>query len=169
MSHQRVSGFLGQTLRADLWELPGKSGKLPGNLGSAHSSGKKKTNKHKHFGRDGVRDKHEPSLGQTRPLPGTNWEPSGQTGRFQFNSTVKSPFCPVCPWDRWGFVPETIVPQRPPDKVFSLNCFFFRPQIVQTRKKHIKSRLAPGQPAGEPEENACFPDSEENTQTVLSG
>ena len=44
-------------------------------------SGKEKTNKHKHFGRDGVRDKQEPSLGQMGPLrawvklgpvPGTN-------------------------------------------------------------------------------------------------
>ena len=66
----------------------------------------KKTNKHKHFGRDGVRDKQEPSLGQTGPLPGPKWDPSlGQTGPFLFNLTVKSPFSPVCPWDGWGFVP----------------------------------------------------------------
>ena len=38
-------------------------------------------------------DKWDPSPGQT----GTPSQ--GQTGRFLFNSTVKSPFCPVCPWD----------------------------------------------------------------------
>ena len=80
-------------------------------------SGKKKNNKHKHFRRDGVRDKQEPSLGQMGPLPGTKWDPSlGQTGLSLFNSTVKSPFCPVCPWDGWGFVPGTIVPQGPSEK-----------------------------------------------------
>ena len=67
------------------------------------ASGKKKTNKHKHCGRDGVRDKQEPSLGQRGPLPGTNSDPSlGQTGLFLLNSTVKALFCPVCPWDGWG-------------------------------------------------------------------
>ena len=62
------------------------------------------------------------------PLPGTNWDPSlGQTGLFLFNSTVKSPFCPVCPWDGWGFVPGTIVPQGSSEKclcVFRLLVFF---------------------------------------------
>ena len=59
----------------------------------------------------------EPSLGQMGPLPGTKWDPSlGQTGLSLFNSTVKSPFCPVCPWDGWGFVPGTIVPQGPSEK-----------------------------------------------------
>ena len=54
----------------------------------------------KHFRLDGVRDKQEPSLGQMGPLPGTKWDSSlGQTGLSLFNSTVKSPFCPVCPWD----------------------------------------------------------------------
>ena len=93
--------------------------------------GQEKTNKHKHFGRDGVRDKHEPSLGQTGPLPGTNWDPSlGQTGLFLFNSTVKSPFCPVCPWDGWGFVPGTIVPQGPSEKCLCVFCLlvFFAPR-----------------------------------------
>ena len=86
-------------------------------------SGKKKTNKHKHFRRDGVQDKQEPSLGQMGPLPGTKWDPSlGQTGLSLFNSTVKSPFCPVCPWDGWGFVPGTIVPQGPSEKWL---CFMF--------------------------------------------
>ena len=67
--------------------------------------GQEKTNKHKHFRRDGLRDKQEPSLGQMGPLPGTKWDPSlGQTGLSLFNSTVKSPFCPVCPWDGWRFV-----------------------------------------------------------------
>ena len=63
------------------------------------------------------------------PLPGTKWDPSlGQTGLSLFNSTVKSPFCPVCPWDGWGFVPGTIVPQGPSENVyvFSVYCFFLR-------------------------------------------
>ena len=86
-------------------------------------SGKKKTNKHKHFRRDGVRDKQQPSLGQMGPLPGTKWDPSlGQTGLSLLNSTVKSPFCPVCPWDRWGFIPGTIVPQGPSEKCLCVFC-----------------------------------------------
>ena len=98
---------------------------------SEQLSGKKKTNKHKHFGRDGVRDKQEPSLGQTGPLPGTYWDLSlGQAGLFLFNSTVESPFCPVCPWDGWGFVPGTIVPQGPSEKCLCVFCLlvFFGPQ-----------------------------------------
>ena len=83
----------------------------------------RKTNKQKHFGRDGVRDKQELSLGQTGPLPGTNWDPSlGQTGLFLLNSTVKPPFCPVCPWDGWGFVPGTIAPQGPSENCLCVFC-----------------------------------------------
>ena len=44
--------------------------------------------------------------GTNRSVPGTNGtrplnrpRPSlGQTGRFLFNYTVESPFCPICPW-----------------------------------------------------------------------
>ena len=93
--------------------------------------GQEKTKKHKHFWRDGARDKHEPSPGQTGPLPGTNWDPSlGQTGLFLFDSTVKPPFCPVCPWDGWGFVPGTIVPQGRSEKCLCVFCLlvFFAPQ-----------------------------------------
>ena len=91
---------------------------------------RKKTNKHKHFRQDGVRDKQEPSLGQMGLLPGTKWDPSlGQTGLSLFNSTVRSPFCPVCPWDGWGFVPGTIVPQGPSEKCLCVFCLlvFFAP------------------------------------------
>ena len=51
------------------------------------------------FGRDGARDKQEPSLGQTGPFPGTNREPSqGQTGHFLLSSAVNRHFIPfVCP------------------------------------------------------------------------
>ena len=96
-------------------------------------SGKKKTNKHKYFRRDSVRDKQEPSLGQMGPLPGTKWDPSlGQTGLSLFNSTVKSPFCPVCPWGGWGFVPGTIVPQGPSEKCLCVFCLlvFFAPKFL---------------------------------------
>ena len=59
------------------------------------------------------------------PVPGTNRP-------FLFNSTVKSPFCPVCPWDGWGFVPGTIVPQGPSQKCLCVFCLlvFFGPQIL---------------------------------------
>ena len=66
---------------------------------------REKPNKHKHFGRDGVRDKQEPPLAQMGPFPGTNWDLSlGQTGLSLLISTLKSPFCPVGrvgvrPWD----------------------------------------------------------------------
>ena len=45
----------------------------------------------------------------------TNWDLSlGQTGLVLFNSTVKPPVCPVCPWDGWGFVLIGFVLLRPP-------------------------------------------------------
>ena len=93
---------------------------------------RKKTNNHRHFGQDGVRDKQDPSLGQTGPLPGTNWDPSvGQTGLFPFNSTVKSAFCPVCPWTGRGLSLERLS-QKGRQKnvyVFSVYWFlFFSPQ-----------------------------------------
>ena len=46
-----------------------------GALSPQHSGfffGQEKTNKHKHFRQDGVRDKQEPSRGQMGPLPGQN-------------------------------------------------------------------------------------------------
>ena len=102
-------------------------GTFPGRgFGTSLDSGKKKTNKHKHFRRDGVRDKQEPSLGQMGPLPGTNWDPSlGQTGLSLFNSTVKSPFCPVCPWDRWGFVPGTLSHKGRQKNVYVFSVYWF--------------------------------------------
>ena len=66
--------------------------------------------------------KQEPSLGD--PSLGQTGNPSlGQTGRFLLTSTVKSPFCSVCPWDGRGFVPGTIVPQRPSEKCLCVLCF----------------------------------------------
>ena len=88
---------------------------------------RKKTSKHKHFGRDGGRDKQEPSPGQMGPLPGTKRDPSlGQTGLSLFNSTVTSPFCP----DGWGFVPGTIVPRGPSENCLCVLCLlvFFSQQ-----------------------------------------
>ena len=105
-------------------------------------------NKHKHFRRDGVRDKQEPSLGQMGPLLGTKWDPSlGQTGLSLFNSTVKSPFCPVCPWDRWGFVPGTIVPQGPSEKCLCVFCLlvFLLPKKGPARTKNsTESKFSTG-------------------------
>ena len=102
--------------RSRQWSTQGSWQGCLSRLPKSYSSGKKKTNKHKHFGRDGVRDKQEPSLGQMGPLPGTKWDPSlGQTGLSLLNSTVKSPFCPVCPWDD--------CPARAVRKMFM--CFLF--------------------------------------------
>ena len=60
----------------------------------------KKSNKHKHFGQDGVWDKRDPShrahlWGKPRSSP-------GQTGHILLNRAVNLPVCLVCPWDRWG-------------------------------------------------------------------
>ena len=72
--------------------------------------------------------------GTNRNRPWDKWDPSsgqkrdpclGQTGLSLFNSTVKSPFCPVCPWDGWGFVPGTIVPQGPSEKCICVFCLLF--------------------------------------------
>ena len=51
-------------------------------------------------------NRNRPCMGQMGPLPGTKWDPSlSQTSLSLFNSTVKSPFCPVCPWDGGGSSP----------------------------------------------------------------
>ena len=85
-------------------DIPGTLQGCPGPhrafWGSTPKSCKKKTNKHKQLGQGGVWDKQEPCLGQTGPLPGTNWDLSlGQTGSFLFNSTVVPSakcFCVFC-------------------------------------------------------------------------
>ena len=90
--------------------------------------GQEKPDKHKHFERDGVQDKQEPSLGQTGPLPGTNWDPSlGQSGLVLVNSTVKSPFCSVCPWDGWGVRPWDDCLARAVRKIFMFFSVYFLP------------------------------------------
>ena len=43
-------------------------------------------------------DKRDPSPGQIGTRP---WD-KPVFFFFLFNSTAKSPFCPVCPWDGWG-------------------------------------------------------------------
>ena len=50
---------------------------------------------------------------------------------FLLDSKVKALFCPVWPWDGWGFVPGTIVPQGPSKKCLRVFCLlvFFRPQL----------------------------------------
>ena len=89
-----------------------------------------KTNKHKHFGRDGVRDKQEQSLGQNGPVPGTNRDLSlGQTGCSLFNYTVKSPFCRALSLARTGVRPWDDCPARTVRKMFMCFCLlFFRTQ-----------------------------------------
>ena len=76
------------------------------------------------------------------PVPGTNRDPSlGQTGLFLFNPTVKSPFYLVCPWDGWGFVPGTIVPQGLSEKCLcvSVYCFSFAATKLKIGKKGCHS------------------------------
>ena len=41
--------------------------------------------------------------------PGTKGDRPWDKPAFLFSYTVKSPFCPVCPWDGSLFVPGTIV------------------------------------------------------------
>ena len=72
------------------------------------------------------------------PLPGIKWDPSlGQTGLSLFNSTVRSLFCPVCPWDGWGFVPGTIVPQGPSRKCLCVFCLLVFSSQLQAGKIKI--------------------------------
>ena len=77
------------------------------------------------------------------PLPGTKWDPSpGQTGHSLLNSTVKSPFCPVCPWDGWGFV---IVKGRQKNVyVFSVYWFFLLPTFAIPKFLSCRTRLKLG-------------------------
>ena len=95
-----------------------------------HNSGKKPININIFGGTASGTNRNRP-WDKWDPSPGTKWDPSlGQTGLSLFNSTVKSPFCPVCPWDRWGFVPGTIVPQGPSEKCLCVFLFigFFAPK-----------------------------------------
>ena len=81
--------------------------------------------------------------GTNRNRPWDKWDPSpgqrdpslGQTGLSLLNSTVKSLFCPVCPWDGWGFVPGTIVPQGPSEKCLCVFCLlvYFAPHALVCR------------------------------------
>ena len=72
-------------------------------------------------------DKRNPSLEQIGTRP---WDKPAVF--CLFTSTVKSPFCPVCPWDGWGFVPETIVPQGPSEKCLCVFRLLFFPTPKQS-------------------------------------
>ena len=88
-------------------------------------SGKKKANKRKHFGQDGVRDKQEPSLNQMGTRPWDKQRSSlGQTGRFYCLITVKSPLCPISLWNGWGSSPGTIVPRGASEKENYVFCVY---------------------------------------------
>ena len=72
-------------------------------------------------------------------LPGTKWDPSlGQTGLSLFNFTVKSPFCPVCPWDGGGVCPWDDCPTRAVRKMFM--CFLFIGFFL-LRKRVVSKRV----------------------------
>ena len=74
-------------------------------------------------------------IGANWGIPENKEHKSEQIGVTPFcrGSEVKSPFCPVYPWDGWGFVPETVVLQGPSEKclcVFFLRFLgYFRPPI----------------------------------------
>ena len=78
----------------------------------------------KHFGRDGARDKQEPCLGQTGPVPGDKPGPWDKTGRFQnlLNSTATSPFVPFVPGTVGGSSPRTMAPQGLAEKCLCVLC-----------------------------------------------
>ena len=80
-------------------------------------------------------------LGQngTRPWEKAGDRLLGQTGRSQFNSTVNSPFCPVCSWDGWGFVQGTIVPQGPSENSSCVSVGFFSPPKNGRHTEQAKS------------------------------
>ena len=92
-----------------------------------HFFGQEKTNKHKHFGRDGVRDKQEPSLGQTGPVPGTNRPFSVEFhSKIAILSRLSLGRVPVCPWDD--------CPARAVRKCLCVLClFFFGPRICAAK------------------------------------
>ena len=80
-------------------------------------------------------DKWDPSPGQNGTCLGTSWPFSLS------NSTLKLLFCPVCPWDGWGFVPGTIVPQGPSEKCLCVFCFLaFRPNFLDPGKGGLSLR-----------------------------
>ena len=100
-------------------------------------SGKRKTNKHKHFWRDGVQDKQEPSLGQTGtrprdklgPVPGTHRPFSVEFhSKIAILSRLSLGRVPVCPWDD--------CPARAVRKMFMCFLFigFFAPIIDLVRR-----------------------------------
>ena len=62
-------------------------------------------------------DKRDPPPGQIGTRP---WDKR----LFLFNSTVKSPFCPVYPWGGWGFVAGTIVPQGRSEKCLCVSVYW---------------------------------------------
>ena len=96
------------------------------------------------------------SLGQTGrrpwdkrdPVPGTNWDPSlGQTGRFLFTSTVKSPFVPFVPGTGGGSSLGRLSRKGRQKNVyvFSVCCFFLNFKITSTSTERQKrsQNLAP--------------------------
>ena len=64
---------------------------------------------------------------------------SGKNRRFSVEFHSKSPFGPACPWDGWGFVPGTIVPQGPSDKCFCVLCLLV--VFAPNRRAPIGGRL----------------------------
>ena len=84
-------------------------------------------------------------MGQMGPFPGTNRAPSlGQTGRFLLKSTVKSLFCPVCPWNGWGSSLGRLSRKGRQKSVyvFCVYWFFFPPKLSAAVHDFLCGRLS---------------------------
>ena len=76
----------------------------------------------------------------------------GQTGRFLLlNSTVKSPFCPVCPWDGSRFVPGRLS-RKGRQKNVHVFCvyWFFHPKMLEIPGGRARDLHVAGQKKGLP-------------------
>ena len=104
--------------------------------------------------------------GQTGTVPGTNGtrprDKPGQTSRFLLNSTIRSPFCPVCLWDGWGVVPCTIVPQGPSEKCLCVLCL-----LLSAPKSQRFLRFAIAMPIADPRNRSDFRDKRKQCCTAI--
>ena len=98
------------------------------------TSDKQKTNKHKHFWRDGVRDNHEPSLGQTGTRPWDKVGPVPRTNRpFSVEFHSKIAILSGLSLGRVGVRPWDDCPARAVRKLFMcflFIVFFFSPPLI---------------------------------------
>ena len=88
-------------------------------------------------------------FGTNRNRPWDKPGPVSGTNRLSlFNYTLKSPFCPVCLWDGWGFVPGPIVPQGPSEKDLCVFVYCFSPPLSAQKgnKRRVWASCAVNKP-----------------------